>query len=373
MIRINLLSLYILLCFYSFIEAVNINELSLEQKVGQLFIVHFHGKEANAEAEELIKKAYVGGFIYYTFCNELGVPEQVRQLSEGLQTLAKGNIPPIPLWISVDQEGGPVVRLKEGFSLIPGNRELGKTGQPMKAREWAFQVGKELGGVGINMNLAPVVDISSHPEKSFMAQRTYGETPEIVTSFAQQALEGYHLSNVMPVLKHFPGYGSVEKERDPHYHLPITNKTRLELEELDWIPFKKLLREADGIMSAHILVPELDPHHCATLSPLIIKKILREEWQYDGLILSDSLTMRGLLEKDNITIEEAAIQTILAGCDLIIIGRKQLQDGGGCEVHLSDTLSIIQAVFRAAQEGRIPLEQIDASVNRILRFKEKYK
>ncbi len=349
--RLNILKfLFVLIPFSLF-------SLTLEEKVGQLLIVHFEDLSA---AEKLVKEAHVGGFIYYTWANGLTDPAQVKKLSLYLQKLSK-----IPLWICIDQEGGPVTRLGEGFPKYLGQHEIAETGEPEFARKEAYKLGKMLLSIGINMNLAPVVDVSLHPESSFMTRRTYGDDPETVTRFAKQALLGYQEAGILAVLKHFPGCGDVNV--DPHRSLPILDKTKEQLEQVELFPFKMLAPLAKGIMTTHLMVPALDPVYCATLSHSITTRILRKEWSYKGLILSDSLVMQGVLDQCP-SLEEAAIRTIEAGCDLLILGGKQLA-AKGQEVTPEAVIQIHKAIIIAVKSGRLPLKRIEQSVARNLRFK----
>lgn len=347
-------------------SGASLKELSLEEKVGQLLIVHFQGLDVSSEAQQLIDKGHVGGVIYYNWANGLDSPQQVKDLSAGLQQIAAQQPHPIPLWISIDQEGGPVSRLGKGFPTYPGNRELGQTGKPSFAKKEARKLGKTLRAVGINMNMAPVVDVSLQPE-SFMVKRTYADDPATVTAFAKQALAGYQDAGIMAVLKHFPGCGDVVI--DPHYNLPILTKSREELESVEFYPFRKLAPHAHAIMTTHLMVPALDSDQCATLSYAITTGILRQEWKYEGLIISDSLVMQGLLQQCP-SIEEASIRAIEAGCDLIILGGRQLvlqqKDN---ELPADVILRIHGALLDAVNSGRIALERLNASVARNLHYK----
>lgn len=179
------------------------SKLSLEEKVGQLLMVHFHGEVANEEAKNLIQDTKVGGIIYYNWSNGLDSPEQVRMLSESLQALVKKNLNPIPLLIAVDQEGGVVSRLSKGFTQFPGNRALGETSHPELAEESAFIIGCELQAVGVNMNLAPVVDINSNPRNPIIGIRSFGEDSDTVIAFGKSALQGYAAAQIIATLKHF--------------------------------------------------------------------------------------------------------------------------------------------------------------------------
>lgn len=337
------------------------NALTLEEKVGQLLIVRFEGHVANLEAEKLIREAHVGGFIYYPWANGLNDPSQVKLLSESLQKLSS-----IPLWICIDQEGGPVSRLGEGFPTFLGNREIAQTQTPSFAQQQAYNLGKHLRSVGINVNLAPVVDVSGDPH-SFIAKRTYGNDPAIVTEFAYHALLGYTQAGILAVMKHFPGCG--DAQIDPHQSVPILSKSIEELEQKELYPFKKLHPYALGIMTTHIQVPSLDPFHCATLSHAITTGILRKNWSYQGLILSDSLVMGGLLDICP-SIEEIAIRALEAGCDLLLFGGRQLEYRLKDEVPVDAILRVHKAIVRAVQKGRIPLSRIEESVERNLHFKK---
>lgn len=332
--------------------------LTLEEKVGQLLIVHFNGEECNPDATRLIHDAHVGGFIYYNWSNRLSSPPQVKNLSHQLQEEAT-----IPLFIAVDQEGGRVTRLKEGFTQFPSNGEVGKTGDPSIAEHNAFVTGQELKQVGINMNLAPVVDVNVNPQNPVIGDRSFGSDPQTVIAFASQALEGYKRAGVLCVMKHFPGHGDVTV--DPHKDLPIVDKPIYSLEKVELAPFAAL--NAPAIMTAHILVPTLDPDNPATTSKAILTDLLRNKIGYDGVIMSDSLVMEGLLKQYS-SIEEAAIAAINAGCDVLILGGKQLlANHEGYELDVDDVIRIHKALVNAAKLGKI---DIDESVNRILKLKE---
>ena len=208
------------LCLFSLSCMANplIQEMTLEEKVGQILMVHFYGTAANEEARIFIEDMGVGGIIYYNWSNGLDSPEQVQNLSAGLQKLALKTRLCLPLFIAVDQEGGVVARLKSGFTLLPRNREIGEMGLPHIAREIALTCGNELKAVGVNINLAPVVDVSCNPNNSIMSARSFGDDPEKVAVFGAEALLGYKQAGIIPVLKHFPGHG--DTTIDSHENLP---------------------------------------------------------------------------------------------------------------------------------------------------------
>lgn len=341
-----------------------LEDLTLEEKVGQILIGYFNGETVNADAKTLIENTHIGGMLYYNWANGLTSPEQVSQLSSDLQAIAK-----IPLFIAIDQEGGLVSRLTKGFTVFPGNRALGVTGDSQLAEESAFATGQELQNVGINMNLAPVVDINNNPYNPILSIRCFGDSPEIVTSFARRALIGYHRAGIITSLKHFPGHGDVTI--NSHEGLPILKKSKEQLRLKEFIPFASLAQETDTIMTGHLMLPSIDPNYCATLSKIILD-IPRKEMGFEGLILSDSLIMEGLL-KNGLSIEETAIQAFNAGCDVLILGGKQMLGTTiGYELTVKDIQNIHLSLLEAVKNGRISETRLNESVERILALKTKY-
>lgn len=346
-----------------------LEEMSIEEKVGQLLMVHFHGEVANEDAKVLVQDLKVGGILYYNWSNGLTSPSQVQSLSEGLQKLAKENGHPIPLLIAADQEGGVVARLQSGFTIFPGNRALGETGDPSLAERASFAMGEELRAVGINMNLAPVVDVNSHPKNPVIGIRSFGESPETVAAFGEKALVGFRQAGVIATLKHFPGYGDVAV--DPHEDLPRIDRSKEELERVELLPFAKLASSADAIMTAHILVPALDPENCSTLSEKTLQ-YLREKIGFQGVIVADSLVMDGVLKKCQ-SVDEASLMALNAGCDLLILGGKLLMgEHAGFELTVADVQRIHSFLVQAVKKGVIAEEKLDRAVERILELKERY-
>lgn len=338
--------------------------LTLEEKVGQLLMVHFQGENANEEAKKLIQEIKVGGIIYYTWSNGLSSPEQIKLLSEELQHLS-----PIPLLIATDQEGGIVTRASKGFTVFPGNKSLGMTGDPTLAEQAAIATGLELLSVGINMNLAPVIDVNNNPKNPIIGIRSFGENPQTVASFGKQALNGYKKAGIIATLKHFPGHGDVEI--DSHVDLPIVHKSMEELEEMELIPFSLLASQADAIMTAHLQIPAFDKNFCSTLSKKTLS-YLRNHLHFQGVILSDSLVMEGVL-KQCASVDDAAIQALNAGCDILLLGGRQLIGGNEkYELTSSDIERIRNSIVQAVKEGVISEKRIDEAVKRILQLKKNY-
>jgi len=222
--------------------------------------------------------------------------------------------------------------------------------------------------VGINLNLAPVVDINTQVRNPVIGIRSFSEDPRTVISFARASLKGFHRANVMTTLKHFPGHGDVEI--DSHEGLPILKKDLVDLEKGELRPFRELSEHTEAILTAHMMVPALDEFHCTTLSKKSLD-YLRQEIGFKGLIISDSLVMEGLLKCCG-TIEEAAVRAFQAGCDLILLGGKQLIGAHqNLELSTNDIEKIHQALVKAVQTGIISEDRLNVSIRRILDFKSK--
>ncbi len=343
------------------------DEMSLEEKVGQVLMVHVLGDETSEEAKRLVQGVKVGGIIYYNWANGLTPPLQVKKLSTGLQELARKNRSGLPLLIAADQEGGIVARLQEGFSIFPGNRALAATGDADLAEKAAFAMGEELRAVGVNMNLAPVVDVNCNPRNPVIGVRSFGGDAETVAAFGKKALDGYKQAQVIATLKHFPGHGDVGV--DSHEDLPVVYKSQKELEKVELFPFAALALEAEAIMTAHLLVPALDPQHCSTLSQKTLN-YLRETIGFQGVIVSDSLVMKGVLTKCS-SVDEAAIKALEAGCDLLILGGRLLtEDLQNVELTADDIERVHSSIVKAIKEGRLSEERLDQAVKRVLALKK---
>lgn len=352
-----------------FLQGIDIEKLSLEEKVGQLLLVHFHGASPNEDAEELLKKGHVGGFIYFNWSNELSSPKEVQALSIGLQRLNQKQGSTLPLLLAVDQEGGRVNRLKKGFTEFPSQETVAKTGVKSLGQRTAFAIGEELRAVGINLNLSPVVDVNSNPKNRVIGTRAFGSDPREVADWGQSALEGYRKAGIIATLKHYPGHG--DADADSHAVTPRVNKSKEALYEIELYPFKKLAESADVIMTAHLLATAIDPVNPATFSKPLLQGILRGEFHFSGVILSDSMAMKGISDWAA-TYEEAALMALNAGCDLLCLGGKLLNGETQNEINVSDVLRIHAFLIEAVKEGRYKEEHLNRSVQRILDLKKKY-
>lgn len=364
---------FLILFLFSFpcnnLYTIDIQNMSLEEKVGQLLIAHFHGEMINKDAKTLVQKTKVGGIIYYSWSNGLNSLKQVQNLSRGLQELAKENRIPVPLFIATDQEGGAVTRLSGEFTAWPGNRALAMAGDLDLAEACILAMALELNAGGINMNFSPVVDVANNPRNPVIGIRAFGTSAETVSAFGKQVVEGYKQRHIIATLKHFPGLGDVTV--DPHEGLPILSKSLEELEKVELVPFRKLAPSVDAIMTAHVLVPAFDEKSCATLSEKTLN-YLKNQMEFKGLIIADSLAMQGVLKRCH-TVEEAAIQALNAGCDMLILGGRQLLgEHIGFELTPLDIQNIHHAILSAVKSGHISETRVDEAVKKILHLKEYY-
>lgn len=277
---------------------------------GQLLMLGIPGPRLDAVARELVRKLKVGGIIL--FARNLESPEQVWQLTRDLQREAREVGSP-PLLIALDQEGGPVQRLKSPFTLIPAARELGTTATPEAVEALSRQVARELSLVGVNMNLAPVLDVARSPDCP-QWQRAYGQDPRQVARFAAAAIRGYLAGGVIPVAKHFPGLG--DTVADSHQVLPSAQSTD-PTRETDLQPFREAMAAGvPAIMTAHLLAPLWDSRP-ATLSAVALQGWARQKLGFQGVVITDDLEMGAIAGR--LSAAQAAREALAAGADLLLI------------------------------------------------------
>lgn len=333
-----------------------LNEMTLEEKVGQLFQVGFLGTEATPEITELIEKYHIGGIIY--FRRNIISLEQVTELSNQLQKIAMEKERGIPLIISTDQEGGIVTRLTGGTHL-PGNMALGATRDLDLAKQAGQTVARELLATGINMNLAPALDVNNNPANPIIGVRSFGEDPHQVGRLGAAYIQGMQGEGLIACGKHFPGHG--DTDTDSHLDLPIIRHDLQRLQEVEFYPFKEAIKVGvDCIMAAHIYFPTIEPQKGvpATLSSAVLTDLLREELGFTGLIITDCMEMDALVKTFGTV--EGAVMTIEAGGDMALISHT-----------FEKQKNAIQAVLKAVRSGRISEERLDQSVRRILTLKER--
>ncbi len=277
---------------------------------GPLFMVGLPGPRVDQVARELVRDLQVGGVAL--FARNLEDPQQVWQLTHDLQKealAAAGR----PLFIALDQEGGTVQRLKAPFTIIPSAHDLGLEGNGARVAELARRTARELALVGINMNLAPVLDVARGPDCPQWS-RSYGPDPERVADLGAAAIRGYLEGGVIPVAKHFPGLGDTHK--DSHVELPRAGSLNAS-REVDLLPFQRAIAAgAPAVMTAHLVVPSWDERP-ATLSPVILQEWLRGRLGFTGVIITDDLEMGAIAGRT--PAPEAAVRSLAAGADLLLI------------------------------------------------------
>src|SRR5256886_2189163 len=280
------------------------NGMTLEEQIGQALMVGFWGHTPSQDIIDLISRYHIGNVIL--FSRNIGNTRQVLELTQSLQRIAKEAGHPYPLLIAIDQENGIVQRLGEAATIYPGNMALGAIGSDEIAYEVALAAGRELQALGINMNLAPVVDVNNNPANPVIGVRSFGEDPRLVARLAAAAVKGYRAAGVISDLKHFPGHGDTAV--DSHLALPTISSTLEQLEALELVPFKSGMKVgAESGMIAHIALPSLAEKDTfpATPSPSIVQGLLREQLDFKGVILSDCMEMRAI--SDTFGTERAAV------------------------------------------------------------------
>lgn len=330
-----------------------IDQLSIDEKIGQLIFAGITGTTMTEETKSFISKYKMGGIIL--FANNLEDPQQATQLLNQFKSENEQNV--LPLFLGVDQEGGRVERLP-GLLKLPTNREIGAKNKEEFSYEVGKLLGKQLNAFGFNLNFAPVLDVNSNPNNPVIGDRSFDNDPEVVSKLGIQTMQGMKSQNIIPVVKHFPGHGDTGV--DSHVELPFVNKSLNEMESLELIPFREAIEVgADVIMTAHILLPQIDDIFPSSMSEKVITGILREQLDFDRIVMTDDLTMRAIT--DNFDIGDAAVESIKAGTDIILIA------------HDSDYLiSIFDTLKEAVENEIITEERINESLRRIIRVKREY-
>jgi len=327
-------------------------ELTSREKIGQLFMVGFLGTSVTPDLAAFLKGYKPGGVIL--FSRNLESIEQIVQLTNDLQQCN----PKSPLLISIDQEGGRVSRLPKGFTIFPPCEVIGQCHSGELAYAAASTIAKELKTVGINMNMAPVLDVNSNPDNPVIGDRAFSSSADTVGEMGLVTAAGLQDAKVVACGKHFPGHG--DTNADSHKELPVVDAPRERLEAVEFPPFRRAA--AAGIatmMTAHVLYRALDDQLPATLSPVIITRLLREQMGYDGVVLTDDLEMHAIV--DHYGPGDAAVRAVLAGCDVLLICKERDRE-----------VAAFEAVEKAVASGTIDMERLDQSVARIQRVKQRY-
>jgi beta-N-acetylhexosaminidase len=328
-----------------------LQNMTLERKLGQLIVVEFTGPTLSSEIATMVGSQHAGGVILYARNGNIDSAAQLRGLIAQMQSVNGHR-----LLIAIDQEGGYVDRLASLDGERPSAASIGDSADETRAMAAGSQDADDLAGYGINLNLAPVVDIgtASNPQ---LIGRTYGSDPQLVTYMAGSYLRGLQRSRkVFGTLKHFPGLGGVSA--DPHEEVAKLQRSKLELEAIDWQPYRTLIARGDvhAIMTTHELVPAVDPVMPSTLSRPLITDVLRRKMHFNGVIITDSLSMKGITAF--YPPSQSAALAIGAGSDLLT--------GADSPRQVS---AMITGIRQAIEAGTIGISRVDESVRRVLRMK----
>jgi len=348
-------------------------EGSLKQQVGQCFMTLVYGETFTPNIQEFIDKTAVSNFILFNHTNVLKDLRKVGNLTLNLKNYVQANYRITPL-IAIDQEGGVVARLSNNCIKWPSQAYIGQNHGFLYSYFMGQMIGLELNRVGINLNLAPVVDIAAQDNET-MLQRCYGTMPEEVISHAMAFIEGLHRQGILTTLKHFPGLGDVQQ--DTHKKLGVCNSSFFQLEQKDLKPFIELSSRTDAIMVSHAIYSAIDPNNPASVSKAVLE-LLRYNYAYDGVVISDSLTMKGLVT-DQSTVEKAiegiskrAIEAFNAGCDILIVAKCSWADfktNEQVDYHIIE--KVVENFADAVNSGVISKERFEEALSRIKRLRAK--
>jgi beta-N-acetylhexosaminidase len=323
------------------------------RKAGQRLMVGFSGHEASADVRVLIRDYGVGHVIL--FARNVAEPEQVAELVRELQEIARDAGHDLPLFVAVDQEGGRVARLKAPWTVWPPLRAVGRLGSEEHARRLGQALAAELRACGIRWDMAPVVDVDTNPRNPVIGDRAFGDNPDLVGRLGAALIRGLEDSGVAACAKHFPGHG--DTDLDSHLDLPVVSQSRARLEDVELRPFRSAVAaDVAGVMTAHVMFPELDERFPATLSPAILS-LLREGMSYAGVIVSDDLEMKAVAQSWRAG--EAAALAAGAGCDLIAV----------CKTPDAQ-VEAAEALVRLIESEPMPLAPGTDANDRIRRLKE---
>ncbi|MBG07365.1 MAG: beta-N-acetylhexosaminidase [Halobacteriovoraceae bacterium] len=318
--------------------------------IGQLILMGIEGKSLHKEEADFIKKENIGGIIL--FSKNYETPVQLAQLVNSIQKLRKD----YPLFISVDHEGGRVIRFRNHFTQFPPMLDIARLDSPKCFYSLSKIMAEELLLCGINFNFSPCCDILTNDKNIVIGDRAFGKDSETVSKFISSAIRGFQTNGMVACAKHFPGHGSTYK--DSHFDLPQIDKELDEFRENEFIPFKKAIKSrVEFIMMGHLLIPSVDPSYPASLSEKW-HDILRKELKFDRLIISDDLQMEAITK--HYTLEEASIMALSAGSDILIYRDFEHAKKGH------------QAIIEGLKDKRLSTSQIYEKNNRILDCKKRF-
>src|SRR5215471_3685796 len=326
---------------------------SLRRQIGRLLIAGFGGHQVPVELVALAREFSLGGVIL--FARNVVEPEQVAELCYECSRLN----PDVPAWVSVDQEGGRVARLKSPFTEWPPMATLGRSGDVRLAERFARALAAELKAAGITLDYAPVLDILTNPKNPVIGDRALADKAEDVGRLGAAIIRTLQAEGVAACGKHFPGHGDTSV--DSHLELPLVEHPPDRLRAVEFVPFRAAIQaDVATIMTAHVLVPALDEDRPATLSRRVVNDLLRKELGYGGVILSDDLEMKAIA--NTYAVPEAAVMALDAGCDGVLI----------CSGDHQTQAATLEALVKAVETERLPFARVEDALQRQQRAKERF-
>jgi beta-N-acetylhexosaminidase len=324
----------------------------VRRHIGQLAITGFAGRSIPQDLRLLAREFDLGGVVF--FGRNVEAPEQVAEMSRDAQALASE----LPLWVSVDQEGGRVARLKAPFTVWPPMLTLGRSGDERLAGRFARALAAELRAVGISLDFTPVLDILTNRANPVIGDRALAEEAEDVARLGVAIIHALQSEGIAACGKHFPGHG--DTSTDSHHELPVVDHPPDRIERVELVPFRAAVAAGVAcIMTAHILIPSLDDQRPATLSPRVIRMI-KEDLGFQGLVLTDDLDMKAI--SGNYGLAEAAISAIAAGCDAVLL----------CGPDPGAQVAALEALIHAVEDGSLPVKRVEDALARQRRVKERF-
>ncbi len=326
----------------------SVSPSGVRKHIGQLLIAGFNGYQVPPELRSLAKEFGLGGVIL--FARNVEDPEQVAELAFDASRL----VPDIPVWVSIDQEGGRVARLKKPFTEWPPMATLGRSGDVKLAERFARALAAELKAVGVTLDYAPVLDVHTNPKNPVIGDRALAEQAATVGELGSAIIRTLQTEGIAACGKHFPGHG--DTSADSHHELPLVEHPPERLRETEFLPFRAAIAaDVATIMTAHVFVPSLDDQRPATLSRRVVTDILRRELNYEGVILSDDLEMKAIATE--YAVPSAAVMAIDAGCDGVLI----------CSAAHDVQAAALEALIHAVEDERLP-----TALKRQQRAKERF-
>jgi beta-N-acetylhexosaminidase len=325
----------------------------IRRHVGQLAIAGFAGDSIPSDLRSLAREFDLGGIIL--FARNVVAPDQVAEIAREAQSLARE----LPLWVSVDQEGGRVARLKAPFTIWPPMMTLGRSGDDSLAERFARALASELKAVGISLDFTPVLDILTNPKNPAIGDRALAERADDVARLGKRIITTLQQAGIAACGKHFPGHG--DTSTDSHHELPLVEHPPDRLDAVELVPFRAAIEAGvASIMTAHLLIPALDGERPATLSPRIVGTLLKQQLGYGGLVLSDDLEMKAISARYGVP--DATVGAIAAGCDAVLM----------CGTSQEPQFAALEAVIRAIEDETLPLKRVEDALARHSRVKERF-